>query len=66
MVGAVSRLTHGRSDLLCASDRLAELGVDSLTRVKLIGELEGRFGLRLDDDRVASLDRVQDLFDLLP
>lgn len=61
---ALSRLTRTRPDLVRAGNRLAELGVDSLTRVELIGELEARFGLRLDDDTVASLDRVQDLFDL--
>ncbi len=66
VVEALARLTRARPDLLRASDRLADLGVDSLTRVELVGELEARFDLRLDDDTAAALDRVQDLFDLTP
>jgi len=64
IIGALAGLTHTRPDLLHEDDRLADLGVDSLTRVELIGELEARFGFRLDDDQAASLNRVQDLFDL--
>ncbi|MEM7350362.1 MAG: AMP-binding protein, partial [Acidobacteriota bacterium] len=64
VIEALARLTRTRPDLLSASDRLADLGVDSLTRVELVGELEARFGLRLDDAAAASLERVQDLFDL--
>ncbi len=64
VIEALARLTRARPDLVHADIRLAELGVDSLTRVELIGELEARFGLRLGDEAVASLDRVGDLFDL--
>ncbi len=64
VVETLARLARARPDLLRASDRLADLGVDSLTRVELVGELEARFGLRVEDDTAASLDRVQDLFDL--
>ena len=64
ILDTVARLTRSRADLLCAEDRLADLGVDSLTRVELIGELEARFGLRLDDAAAAAIDRVQDLFEL--
>ncbi|MCH9651385.1 MAG: AMP-binding protein [Deltaproteobacteria bacterium] len=66
VVETLSRLTRTRADLVGAEDRLADLGVDSLTRVELVGELEARFGVRLDDDQAASLDQVQDLFDLCP
>jgi long-chain acyl-CoA synthetase len=64
VIEALARLTHTRPDQLRAADRLADLGVDSLTRVELVAELEARFGLRLEDGQAAALDRVQDLFDL--
>ncbi len=64
VIDTLARLARVRPDLLNAGDRLADLGVDSLTRVELVGELEGRFGVRLDDDTAASLDKVEDLFDL--
>ncbi|MEM7582760.1 MAG: AMP-binding protein [Acidobacteriota bacterium] len=64
IVETLARLTRARPDLLSASDRLADLGVDSLTRVELVGELETRFNVRLDDSTAASLESVGDLFDL--
>jgi long-chain acyl-CoA synthetase len=66
VLSTLSRLTHVRADSLAAADRLAELGLDSLSKVELIGELESRFDRRIDESSVASLSRVQDLFDLLP
>lgn len=65
VMATLSRLTHVRSDSLSAVDRLAELGLDSLSKVELIGELEARFERRVDEASVASLSRVQDLFDLV-
>jgi acyl carrier protein len=64
-IATLSRLTHLRSDAITAPQRLADLGVDSLTKVALIGELEARFDLRVPEQSVASLNRVQDLFDLV-
>ncbi len=64
IIETLARLTRTRPDLLGPDDLLADLGVDSLTRVELVGELEARFDLRLDDQHAASLERVQDLFDL--
>jgi long-chain acyl-CoA synthetase len=61
---SLARLTRTRPDLLSPTDRLADLGVDSLTRVELVGELEARFGRRLDDDQAAGLEKVEDLFEL--
>ncbi len=61
----LARLTGTRADLLSAGDRLADLGVDSLTRVELIGAIEERLELRLDDATAGAVDRVQDLFDLV-
>ncbi|MDA8020884.1 MAG: AMP-binding protein [Thermoanaerobaculia bacterium] len=61
----VARVTRSRSDLLQADDRLVDLGVDSLTRVELVGELEARFGLRLDDETAARLDTLGDLYSLV-
>lgn len=66
VIDSVARLARTRPDLVRPDDRLADLGVDSLTRVELVGELEARFGLRLDDEAAAALERVQDLFDLSP
>ncbi|HEV7504753.1 MAG TPA: AMP-binding protein [Thermoanaerobaculia bacterium] len=65
VIATLSRLTHVRSDSVGAAHRLAELGLDSLAKVELIGELEARFDRRVDEASVASLSRVQDLFDLV-
>ena len=65
MLETVARLTRTRVDLLTATDRLADLGLDSLTRVELIGAIEERFGLRVDDTVAAGVGRVDDLFDLI-
>lgn len=65
VIATLARLTRARPDLLGAEDRLAELGVDSLTRVELVAAVEARFGLSVDDQAAASLGRVQDVFDLL-
>jgi long-chain acyl-CoA synthetase len=61
----LARLSRTRLDTLQPSDRLAELGVDSLTRVELVAELEGHLGVPINDAAAASLGRVQDLFDLV-
>jgi acyl carrier protein len=58
-------LTRARPDLLRAEDRLAELGVDSLTRVELVAAVEARFGVSVDDEAAASFGRVQDVLDLV-
>ena len=65
VLDTLARLTGTRADLLSAAHRLADLGVDSLTRVELIGAIEERFELRLDDTVAAGAGRVQDLFDLV-
>ncbi|HZF12895.1 MAG TPA: AMP-binding protein [Thermoanaerobaculia bacterium] len=65
VIATLSRLTHVRSDSLGAAQRLAEIGLDSLSKVALIGELEARFDRRVEAASVASLSRVQDLFDLV-
>ena len=64
MVATLARLTHTRPEQLAAADRLSELGVDSLTRVELVAEIESRLGTRLDDPTAASLERVGDLLAL--
>ena len=66
VIETLARLTHSRTDLLRPTARLADLGVDSLTRVELVGEIEARFGLRLDDTAARGLGNVQDLLDLRP
>jgi acyl carrier protein len=65
VIATLSRLTRVRSDSLSAAHRLADLGLDSLSKVELIGELEARFDRRVAEASVASLSRVQDLFDLV-
>ena len=42
-------MIHARPDTIHPSNRLNDLGVDSLTKVELIGELEARLGFRVDD-----------------
>ena len=65
VLDTLARLTRTRADLLSPTDRLADLGVDSLTRVELIGAIEEHFDLRLDDASAAAAGRVRDLFELL-
>ena len=62
VIDTLARLTHRRPDQLGADDRLADLGVDSLSHVELIAALEAQFGHQLDDGTVASLSHVRDLF----
>ena len=64
VLATLARLTHSRAELLDASDRLVELGVDSLTKVELLSEIETQFGLVVDDETSAGLRSVQDLLDL--
>jgi long-chain acyl-CoA synthetase len=64
VIATLARLTHSRPETIQPNSRLADLGVDSLTKVELIGELEARLGLRVDDAAAGSLSRVQDLLDL--
>ena len=63
-VSTLARLTRARPDRIRPDDRLAEIGVDSLTRVELVGALEARTGRRLDDAAVATLASVQDVVEL--
>ncbi len=65
VIDTLARLTRARPDQLRAGDRLADLGVDSLTRVELVGAIEARFGQRLDGATVAALGRVGDLLALV-
>jgi acyl carrier protein len=64
VIATLARLTHSRPEVIHANNRLADLGVDSLTKVELVGELEARLGFRVDDAAAGSLNRVQDLLDL--
>jgi long-chain acyl-CoA synthetase len=65
VIATLARMTHSRADALRLSDRLVELGVDSLTRVELVAEIEGRLGRRIDDESAAALRSVRDVSDLL-
>jgi len=62
---ALARLTRRRPDTLGSKVRLVELGLDSLARVELMAEVEGRFGLRMDEDSAAALSRVGDVVEWL-
>lgn len=64
VIEALARLTRVRPDAVQASQRLNELGLDSLSKVELVGELEARFGFRVDEAAVGNLRSVQDLIDL--
>jgi acyl carrier protein len=63
VISTRTRLTHSRPDIIHPRDRLAGLGVDSLTKVEVVDEIEARFGFRVDDAIAGSLS-VQDLRDL--
>jgi long-chain acyl-CoA synthetase len=65
VIDTLARLTRGRADAIQASSRLGDLGIDSLTKVELVGEIETRLGFRLDDARAGALTRVEDLLDLV-
>jgi long-chain acyl-CoA synthetase len=64
VIETLARLTRSRPDTIRPNSRLADLGVDSLTKVELVGELEARLGFRVNDAIAGSLNRVQDLLDL--
>ena len=64
VLATIARLTHSRPEVIQPNQRLADLGVDSLTKVELVGEMEVRLGFRVDDAAAAGLVRVQDLLDL--
>ena len=42
-----------------------DLGIDSLSAVELAIELEGEFGLKIEDEELAKLTTVQDIINLL-
>jgi long-chain acyl-CoA synthetase len=65
VIDTVARLTRTRPDQVGAGDRLADLGVDSLTRVELVAAVETRLDRRLDDSAIVSLRRVRDVFELV-
>ena len=65
MIARLAHWTRSRPHLLRGSDRLAGLGVDSLTKVELVAEIESQFGLLVDDETAGALGSVQDLFDLV-
>jgi len=64
LLATLARLIRRRPEELRAGDRLVDLGVDSLTRMELLGALEARSGRRLDPATIAGLVRVQDLIEL--
>lgn len=61
LLATLARATRRRVDQLTPNDRLPELGVDSLTQVELIAEIESRFACRVDDETAGALRRVEDL-----
>jgi long-chain acyl-CoA synthetase len=66
LITRLSLLTGKRADLVRDGDLLTELGVDSLTRVELVSEIEKLHpSVRITDDQVAGLVRVADLLALL-
>jgi long-chain acyl-CoA synthetase len=65
LLTTLAHLTRSRPDLLEPADRLIELGVDSLTRVELLSEIEARFGLIVDDETASRMASVQDVLDLV-
>lgn len=52
---------HGVSVDLHAGTALASLGVNSLQLIELIFELEVRFGVQVDEERLARLQTIADL-----
>ena len=44
-----------------AMNLLLDLGIDSIGRIDVIGQIEGTFDMRIDNDRAAGLARVMDL-----
>ncbi|HZP52876.1 acyl carrier protein [Actinocrinis sp.] len=43
--------------------KLADLGVDSLSLVEMLVQVEKRFGIALDDDEVVQVETIQDILD---
>ncbi len=44
---------------------LLDLGVDSIGKLDVLGHIESRFGMRIDEDRAADVSRVVDLLNLI-
>ncbi len=62
----LSRLTkHSASQILPEANLLLDLGVDSLMKVELLGEIETHFGFQLPDQVAMRVGRVSDLSALI-
>lgn len=50
---------------LTLTTRLAEIGVDSVALLEMVGAIEDEIGLRLPDEEIARLATVNDVADLI-
>ena len=61
-----SRAVQGRElPTLTRTTRLAEIGVDSVGLLEMVGAIEDEIGLRLPDEEIARLATVDDVADLI-
>jgi acyl carrier protein len=61
-----SRAVQGRElPELTLTTRLAEIGVDSVGLLEMVGSVEDQIGLRLPDEEIARLATVADVADLI-
>jgi len=70
VIGEVEKLIRGLMPELDGKEispvaSFEELGMDSLTRVDLLAEVEGSFGIQVPDEEVASFVRVNDVIDFI-
>ena len=62
---AMSDFTKRPAPPVAAGDTLANLHLDSLAMLEIIGQLEERFGLAVDEDQLVDLKTVGDLLRVL-
>ncbi|PZD95320.1 acyl carrier protein [Paenibacillus sambharensis] len=61
LIELVNQLTGEEWELSCLDRPLEELGVDSLMALELAVHLEREFGIRLEEEELASLTRLSDI-----
>lgn len=55
--------TQRRADLIKVDDHiLLDLGIDSIGKIDVLGDVEAKFGMLIDDEKASSITRVADLF----
>ena len=66
VIEVIARTCHAPTDEITLSSTLNDdLGVDSLTMIEIAVDVEDEFGMRIEDDHVATLETVGDVVALV-